>query len=107
MGRSAVLATVSWTVRRPLFATMAPSPRMYSPGIISDAPSPSQPSPRRCSTQLSLHGFALQLELPRLRDQLSPRLAASPLNSNIGPRLGSKSGPLPHRGRGLQDHLIG
>jgi ubiquinone/menaquinone biosynthesis C-methylase UbiE len=36
-----------------------------------------QHSPRRSSTQPSPQGFALQLELPRLRDQLSPRLASA------------------------------
>src|SRR5713101_8343555 len=57
MGRSAVLATVSWTVRRPSFATMSPSPRMYSPGITSQPPTvdchvgecggpPGEPQPR-------------------------------------------------------------
>src|ERR1700675_2413986 len=35
MGRSPAFATVSRTVRRPAFASMSPSPRMYSPGIIS------------------------------------------------------------------------
>src|SRR5436190_18297415 len=33
MGRSAVLVTVSSTVRRPWFATTSPSPSTYSPGI--------------------------------------------------------------------------
>src|SRR5712692_6312363 len=61
-----------------------------------------QPSPHRSFTQPSPQGFALQLELPRLRDQLSPRLASarrrpSPrIHSALGsrrrgaaPRLGS------------------
>src|SRR5262245_19384599 len=38
MGRSPVLATVSWVVRRPTLASMSPSPSRYSPGIM---PSPS------------------------------------------------------------------
>src|SRR5215467_12474166 len=46
MGRSAVLATVSSTVRRPALASMSPSPRMYSPGIISCCSPLTLPSPR-------------------------------------------------------------
>src|SRR6266849_3771190 len=53
-----------------------------------------QPSPHRSFTQPSPQGFTLQLELPRLRDQPSPRLAALPLNSKIGQRLGSNNSAL-------------
>src|SRR6266849_9738303 len=71
-------------------------------------PSLVRSSPRRSSTQLSLHGFALQLELPRLRlvGSVSARNAAlSPEGRGIQRYLVRH--PLPHRGRGPQFELSG
>src|SRR6266545_806895 len=44
MGRSPVFATVSRTVRRPALASISPSPSRYSPGIMTDSPTPPHPA---------------------------------------------------------------
>src|SRR5262249_34334412 len=65
MGRSAVLATVSSMVRRPALASMSPSPRMYSPGIIPfplalppPPPPPPPPSPPATGARARRGGVA-------------------------------------------------
>src|SRR5574342_586549 len=66
MGRSPVFATVRRTVRRPAFASMSPSPRMYSPGIMS---APSSDGMVDCHQLRAIGEGALDLHLlEHLRD---------------------------------------